>query len=899
MKPIIITGKKEPFVDILRQRLLSQAHSAIYDPDFSINGQSAHQEQPCLIIFCAVSPDTNLSNEILSFKTNFNNNLPFLVLVSQGNVRSAVEYIQLGAVDFIEWDHQAYDLIIKHIQNSNLSNTPFTEKNKESYVIEQNNLFRQIIEHTETGVMVIDRNSNILVWNKSMERITGFKSAQVIGKTPYEVHPDFFCNQKPQIISDLLNIKTIKKFDFRFTNTQTGKTGWYTSTCKPLINKSGQPSGIFSTVTDIGKRKQTEHILDRSQQRLRQIIDLIPQYVSVKDDQGKYILANKAVARLYGVQTRQMAGMEDRYLSGNSEELLEYQELEDGIILKKEVIKIQTDEKRIIETLTIPFITIDEKRSARLCIATDITQSRANDELIRKLSMVVEKTLNSIIITDPEGRIEYANSRFCKTTGYSKEELIGVIPKHIYTNKTQETQLKEIWKTICSGKSWVGEIKKKNKKGETILSYAKITLIENNQGKIINILVVEEDITALKENEHQLKTIINNIPDLILYKDGEKKWIKINKTASLLFGLEGNYQGKSASELVKYSEFNHNVILSADSTDELAFINRSSYTFQKEIPLPTGEIRIFEFKKVPVFNPDQSRKGLVVIGRDITELIKRSQDLLKAKERAEQNDRLKTVFLQNISHEIRTPMNAIVGFSKILNQVELSVEKRKQFSSIIVNNSNQLLSVLTNILTISSLETHQEIIFERKTNITELMRSLYSTFLPLAEKKMLEFILQMPQKFNEYTITDKQKVWQILANIIDNAIKFTDSGQIEAGFQIIPSLHGSSSEEILFYVRDTGIGIAQDWQDKVFDRFVQIELKENRKYGGNGIGLSVAKGFTELLGGKIWLESTPGHGSTFRFTLPFKPFDSKSNASRTDDFIEQNASIRFKKMNLD
>jgi len=252
----------------------------------------------------------------------------------------------------------------------------------------------------------------------------------------------------------------------------------------------------------------------------------------------------------------------------------------------------------------------------------------------------------------------------------------------------------------------------------------------------------------------------------------------------------------------------------------------------------------------------------------------RTQELLKAKEKAEESSRLKTAFLQNMTHEIRTPLNAICGFTGLLNEPDLSDEDRKSFISIIQNSSNQLLSIVSNILTISSLETKQEKPNISKVSINNVMVELLSIYkqqsinqnISLYAKKELTDI-------QSEIFTDKTKITQILTNLLTNALKFTHDGFIEFGYKLIPEPATSENPAgvLQFYVKDTGIGINPELHEKIFERFLQADKSIQQNYGGTGLGLSISKGFVELLGGKIWVQSELTKGATFYFTIPYIP----------------------------
>jgi PAS domain S-box-containing protein len=271
----------------------------------------------------------------------------------------------------------------------------------------------------------------------------------------------------------------------------------------------------------------------------------------------------------------------------------------------------------------------------------------------------------------------------------------------------------------------------------------------------------------------------------------------------------------------------------------------------------------------PIENNDGVITNVVAIKEDITDRKQMFEELIEAKEKAEESDRLKTAFLQNMSHEIRTPLNAIAGFSGMLNKPSLSGEKRRRFVSIIQNSSNQLLSIVTNILTISSLETKQERVIITPVSINDVLEELHTIFKKQAHQKnisLCKFMALANHKSEVYT--DRTKVTQVLSNLISNALKFTHQGTIEFGYKL---KRNGSVDELEFFVKDTGIGITKEEQEIIFKRFQQARKSINKLYGGTGLGLSISKGFVEILGGKMWVKAEPKKGSTFYFTLPYKP----------------------------
>ncbi len=282
------------------------------------------------------------------------------------------------------------------------------------------------------------------------------------------------------------------------------------------------------------------------------------------------------------------------------------------------------------------------------------------------------------------------------------------------------------------------------------------------------------------------------------------------------------------------------------------------------------------------------RKVLVSAIRDFSERIKFEKELIAAKEKAEDSDRLKTAFLQNMSHEIRTPLNAICGFAGLLNE-SLPDDTLNSYIQIIQNSSNQLLSIVTDILTISSLETRQEKVNIHNSSVNLLITQLYSIFSQQATKQNISFSyhLSLPDEQSEI-YTDSTKLTQVLTNLLSNALKFTHKGSIELGYELVPD---EKAPVLLFFVKDSGIGIAKEFHDTIFERFRQADLTISQYYGGTGLGLAISKAFVELLGGKIWLDSEPGRGSTFYFSIPYMPVEQVDVPENQPLLLQKNITV--------
>ena len=506
-------------------------------------------------------------------------------------------------------------------------------------------------------------------------------------------------------------------------------------------------------------------------------------------------------------------------------------------------------------------------------IGRDITQRKNAENTLRvsedRFRKIFEESPFSILMTGKDFGIIRANLSFCNFIGYPEEELKICTFRNFthpdYISNDEISLLK-----LIAGDIPVYQTEKRyiRKDGSVIWGSTTVSLIRNKNLEVQFFLVMIEDINLRKKAAEELensvsllKATFESTEDGLLVVDSMRRIVQFNQKfvdmwkipAELLVPGEDN----NALNYVKDQLINPDIFLEsvnhlyseveATSSDLLEFVDG----------------RIFESYSQPQKINGKS-VGRVWSFLDITKRKKAEEDLIIAKEKAEESDKLKTAFLHNVSHEIRTPMNGIIGFSTLLNEPDVNEDDRHQYTGIIYQNSIQLLSIINDIVDIANVESGQVKINLTEFNLNSMLKNLHEQFSMAGKENNVSITLKMSLADEDSTIlADNTKLIQILSNLINNAIKFTRNGQIDFGYIL-------KDKFLEFRIKDSGIGIPSEYHSRIFDRFFQVDNAVSRQYSGTGLGLSICKGYIELMGGTITVESEPGKGTLFLFTIPYQ-----------------------------
>jgi PAS domain S-box-containing protein len=608
--------------------------------------------------------------------------------------------------------------------------------------------FRNLADSSSAAIGIYQDDYWVYL-NPMVELMSGFSLEELYKKKYWEIiapeYQELIINNGKRRLSGNMDAGS---YEFKVQH-KNGSERWaYLSGSS--ITYNGRPAGIISII-DITDKKKAEHDILEERRLLRTLIDNLPDSIFVKDQYCRKVIANHADVANIGFKTEsEIIGKTDLELFGGEiglrGHLDDLRVIERGEIVsnRQEVFYDAEGKKRWLLTTKVPIFDNDGKISGLVGIGRDITEIKNAEEQILKLSMSIEQSPSTIVITDVYGNIEYVNPKFSEITGYSPEEAIGQNPRILKSGKMKDELYEEMWHTIRSGQVWRGEFLNKKKNNELYWEWAIIAPIRDEEGEVINYIAIKEDISVRKQME---------------------------------------------------------------------------------------------------------------------------AELLVAKNKAEESDRLKSAFLANMSHEIRTPLNSIIGFSELLADSHFEIEEKDEFIAHIISNGNSLLSIISDIMDISKMESGMVSIRTRAVSVVKIVTDIRKQFIGRFEEKRIEFRIESGKELESVQVmADPERLNQIFNNLVSNSLKFTTNGFVLLKYFKVGNM-------IQFEVKDTGIGIPADFHSKIFDRFSQAESSKSRRYGGNGLGLAITKNLIELMGGKIWFESEPEIGTSFHFTLPLKDYE--------------------------
>ncbi|HSV87166.1 MAG TPA: PAS domain S-box protein [Bacteroidales bacterium] len=755
------------------------------------------------------------------------------------------------------------------------------------------------------GVIATDLSGFVVNMNPVAENLCGWTLNEAIGRPLMEIFCIVNADTRKAAENPIRKVVTTGKVVGLSNHTvlisKNGAEYNIADSAAPILGIGGEIEGVVMVFSDVTERYQKAQALAESEKKLRYIIENSTNTFYSHDINGNGIYYSPQIKNLLGYEVAEAMGNWTKFLSDNPINNLGLESTQRAIETGQpqppyELELIHKNGSRVWVEINEAPVVEDAKVVAIVGSNTDITERKKAEEDLKER----ERIFATLVASLPGMAYRQAFDRHWTThfisqacytiTGYQPEDLID--NKTIsYNDIILEEFHQPIWEkwqyVVAEKKVFEHEYKIRKSNGEIRWVWERGQPVYDNKGQVLYLEGYIEDITERKTAQEE---IIRNRDRLLTFfeEDISADYISspdgmlflCNDTYLKLFGFSSKEEAYKTSVSELYKNKSHREIFLSElkklgkvSNYELDFVSRQGANIHAVINA-SGE---FDYKG----NLIQIR-GYI---NDITVQKRIMEQLILAKEKAEESNKLKTAFLANMSHEIRTPMNGILGFSDLLKEPDLTDSEKQIFIDIIRKSGQRLLKTVNDLIDVSKVEAGIMDLELSTVNINDQLVELYNFFKPEIERKRLEISYFAPLPNDQANIvTDNLKFHAVLSNLLQNAVKFTQKGYVQIGYE-------RTSETLTFYVKDSGVGIPLHRQQAIFERFVQADSENRQAYQGAGLGLAIAKSYVEMMGGAIWVESKPGKGSTFYFNLPVKGVPLPN--------IAQKKSSRKKRSNFD
>ena len=624
------------------------------------------------------------------------------------------------------------------------------------------------------------------------------------------------------------------------------------------------------------RKKNLEGVENRERKEAFKILfNSSPDLICILDENQKILNINDASEKILGINPSECLGLNISKFIFSEDRINILESANQSLLNGKKSFVAET---RLIsktgETKWISWNAVTKKRIWYI-IGREITEQKNLIKSLNQLSIVASKINNGVVISNGKNKVIWVNDAFTKITGFNLEDtanqrLGDIISSHV----SSKASVEEARNATKNKQSFSVELLAKRKDNRPIWLSIFNTIILDDKGEIENLIEIIVDITDRKISEEKLELLSlvaskTEIGVSISDENGKVNWINDSLVNLLGYRLE-ELHGKRIGDTVKGDDNNLPILEEArKKAQDLVPFNIEIKVYKKD----DTEIWL-SISNTPIKDEKQKTIKQIEIISDITKKKQAEFQLIEAKEQAIQLSKAKEMFLSVMSHEIRTPLNAIIGLTNILSDEE-QLESQNQSIKLLKFSSDNLLALINDILDFSKIEVGKMELESKKLSINELLKDIADSLTFKIKEKSIELKYKVSSKIPALVRGDKTRLYQILINLINNAIKFTEKGFVEIVVDLINI--DNNYTFLKFQVIDTGIGIPEDKYDYIFESFTQAAANTTRKYGGSGLGLAITKRLIELYHGSIKVSSDLGKGTTFEFDLRFNNFVEKEN----------------------
>ena len=673
-----------------------------------------------------------------------------------------------------------------------------------------------LMDRSRDGIVIIGQDHRVLEANRRFAEMLGYSMDDVTGLCTWDYEAILGESEIREIFGDFSIIENT--FEIRHRRKDGTVFDVEVSVAGATVGDSACVIGICR---DISERKEAERQVRQSEEHFRALFELSQDGYVLADPQGRFLDANSAYCRMTGYSLPELRELGDFYAI-TPEKWRHWQRTEiwprlrktgDTGVYSKEYIH---KDGHVFPVELRDFAVFDEEGMVRYAwgIVRDISERTRTEARIRTLMQMVEQSPVCIVMTDPQGRIEYVNPKFTQISGYSFEEVRGENPRILGSGRKSAEEYRELWATISSGRQWRGEFHNRHKDGSLYWESALIAPIFDPDGEIAHYVAIKEDVTKRRQAEEELRKrevnfnrVVDLLPQLVSYVDRGLRYRFVNKAYAGLFPA-GDVVGRTVPEVIGPDAFEK-----SREFIEQAFQGRTVH-YSYMLPYPGVGERFIDAYLVPDYSGEGEVDGYYAILNDLTHLKKVEDSLRRAKNEAEAANKLKSEFLANMSHEIRTPLNGVLGMLQLLMSTRLDAEQQDCLQTA-MKSSERLTRLLSDILDISKIEADRLIFRDRCFDTGEIEQALADLFSQTIREKRVAYVFRRDPGLPGPLLGDDARLLQVLFNLVGNSLKFTDNGSVEVEVSSLPRTAGAPVR-LLFTVRDTGPGMSEETLKDIF-----------------------------------------------------------------------------------